>query len=185
MTANTFVAAPIENTKGWLSQYLIKLPDALRVFDARDLHLTVAFLGKISAEAQHAVIRILEQLSHPAFEISFDRLVALPNAKRMSAISLRVKDGASEAARFIETWREPIFQSVALPPETRPPLPHITIARPKRNATAREKNTILNWCNAETPPSVTIPINRVALYTWSDNRKERQFKILYEKSLQV
>jgi len=181
--ANSFVAAPIENVGYWFDNYLENRPNAVRVFHPEDLHMTIAFLGKISADQQAAVIQAMEKLAHAEFEISFHRLVALPNAKRMSALSFSVNAGFQEAVNLIETWRAPIFKSISTEVETRPALPHITIARPERRANSQERKSILGWLKTVEAPRLKIPINRVALYTWSDNRKETQFKILYETPL--
>ncbi len=59
----------------------------------------------------------------------------------------------------------------------------MTVARIHRDAGYREIEDISAWAGSRTVPQVSITIDRVALYTWADDRRERQFKIVYEKRM--
>jgi len=66
---------------------------------------------------------------------------------------------------------------------SRPAKPHVTIARPRRAATAAHRAEGLAWARAVELGSARRRLDRIALYTWSDLRTERLFKIVAERNL--
>jgi 2'-5' RNA ligase len=67
---------------------------------------------------------------------------------------------------------------------SRPAKPHVTVARPRRRATDGERAAGLAWAGALELRSVHACLDRIALYTWSEQRQHRLFKIVAERRLQ-
>jgi RNA 2',3'-cyclic 3'-phosphodiesterase len=68
--------------------------------------------------------------------------------------------------------------------DERPPRFHVTVGRPKRAPSPAERRAAIAWAKSKPPVGARIVIDRLALYTWSENRKERQFRIVRERPLQ-
>lgn len=178
---NWFVGLPVSTASGWLEQCLSQSPQTLKAFTPEDIHLTVAFFGRLPDEKHSVIIQTLTQLSAKPFSITLGKLCALPSSRHISAISFELSQGQHEAAELIGSWRTVLFEASGSRTDTRPPLPHITIGRPKRSASRKELRDLLNWAEKVTPPADEILIDRAALYTWSDDRSVRQFKVVYEQ----
>ena len=69
-------------------------------------------------------------------------------------------------------------------PARHPPRPHVTLARPQRRASDAQRARGLAWAAELALPVPTVRLDRVALYTWSDNRKERLFRMVEVRSLE-
>jgi hypothetical protein len=54
----------------------------------------------------------------------------------------------------------------------------MTLARIQRRANAHERRQALRWAQTIDLRSVTFTAPSVALYTWSDDRQERLFRIV-------
>ena len=65
----------------------------------------------------------------------------------------------------------------------RKPKAHVTLARPKRRATERERAAGLVWASELDVRAVRVRLDRVALYTWDEARDERLFRIVAERRL--
>ncbi|NTV45634.1 MAG: hypothetical protein HGB11_03730 [Chlorobiales bacterium] len=182
---NWFVGLPVRSDSGWLEKSLSKPPQTLKAFAPEDIHLTVAFFGRLSDDKVPLIIQTLKQLSARPFVITLGKLRPLPNSKRTSAVSFELSQGQDDATKLIASWRTMLFEASGSLPDIRPPLPHITIGRPKRTATRKELLALLSWAEQVVPPTDEILIDHAALYTWSDDRNARQFKIIYEQLLET
>ena len=58
-------------------------------------------------------------------------------------------------------------------------------ARPTRKASDRQRDAAVRWAASLRLPDDPVLIDRIALYTWSDDRRERLFRIVAERSLTV
>ena len=67
--------------------------------------------------------------------------------------------------------------------EKRPPKAHVTIARPGRGASEVRRQEGLKWAASLDLTPITARLDRIALYTWSEDRQERLFRIVTERSL--
>lgn len=176
MKPNWFVAFPV--TEGaWLSGLKSPIPPDLRLFLPEDLHLTVAFLGAMDPDLEQAVSVLIRSIEFDAVCIEVDRLTALPRRNRFSAISAIPSSGASSVSRLVAEWRDPLCRVAGAKPDQRRPLPHITIGRPTRKASPASRQEILDWADQVRFKNVKLKLDALALYTWSDDRKERQFKV--------
>jgi 2'-5' RNA ligase len=79
---------------------------------------------------------------------------------------------------MIAEARVPLLEAAGAPLDTRPPLPHMTIGRVQRRATASERRAALQWAGSIDLRGASFTVTSVALYTWSDDRQERLFRIV-------
>jgi len=65
----------------------------------------------------------------------------------------------------------------------RPAKPHVSLARVRGRASAESREAGLAWAGALELGAVRARLDRVALYTWSEVRRERLFHIVAERRL--
>ncbi len=181
--ANWFVAFPVPDTDGWVEQVLQSAPPELRRFHPADVHLTICFLGSLEPWQQQLLVRELATLRAEPFEITLDSLRPLPKPSFVTALSFELAQGRDLAAALIDRWRGPLAAAVGKKPDNRQPLPHITIARPSRRYGKRAQRVALQWIATVQPPPVVLRLDRVAVYTWAEDRSVRQFQIVKEHPL--
>jgi 2'-5' RNA ligase len=182
MRPNWFVGLPV-STGPWFDELLRDLPDGCRAFHPSDVHLTVAFLGSCGAELAARGWAAIADRHAEAIELELAGLRALGNPRRPSALSLTVKRGHERAAQLMGAWRELICRAAEARLDERPPLPHITVARVGRKARGHQRRAALAWAEGTAVPEATVVVDRVALYTWSDERPVRQFRIVHQRRL--
>ncbi|MEL6348055.1 MAG: hypothetical protein AAFV53_33415, partial [Myxococcota bacterium] len=68
-------------------------------------------------------------------------------------------------------------------PVERPPLPHVTVARPPRRADRDVRAAGRAWLDAQPPIDAWVRFERIALYTWNVDRRTRLFQIVAERRL--
>ena len=179
MKPNWFIALPLA-VGPWYRPLVAGAPREVRVFEPQDLHITVAFLGCCGDElARDAWARALD-LPFAPMTIRLDRLVPMGNPKRPSALSLAAAgDPGSEAvSAWIGRVRDPLCDAAHAPRERRSPKPHATVARPRRNAGFAERRAAVEWACARPPVDVCVTLDTLALYTWAEDRRARQFGIV-------
>lgn len=179
---NWFVALPVP-AEAWLQSLANTAPDEVKMFVPGDVHLTISFFGTMHPAKKLDVIQFMSGIAFDPFVISFARLRPLPTEKFPTALSFELVKGREEAAHIMEQWRDPLSDLAGAKRETRPPLPHVTIARPHRQHGAAGRRAALAWAAGVEPPAGEVPINSIALYTWSVDRHKRQFDIVYEHTI--
>jgi 2'-5' RNA ligase len=178
---NWFAGWPAHPPAGWLDALKVSAPDGLRWFHPDDLHITLCFFGPFrpAAEREAAVREHLCEIPPPPDSIRLGRLVALPNARHFSAVSCAIADGGAELAALMAAHRDRLALAAGARPESRPPLPHLTIARPVRNAPRWQLRDILRWIHSFPAGGSTLcSLGPVSLYRWAPDRSQRQFCIL-------
>lgn len=182
MKPNWFVAFPVP-AQPWLSPLLATAPASLRRFHPLDLHLTVAFLGPVSQEqAQQAWRRALEA-PPAAVEITFQALEPFGRPSAPSAFALTPGLGREALVRYLAQQRDALLAAAGRPPEGRKPRPHVTVARPGRKASPALIQEALAWLPGAPIPAQRLRLDRLALYTWSEDRRRRLFQVTQALSL--
>ena len=154
-------------------------PPRVRVFTEPDLHVTLSFLGSVQeAEAQKAWELIDRFASLRQVIGSFTEVKPLGNPRKPSALSAIVGTGRDALSEMIVEARPPLLEAAGAPPDTRSPLPHMTVARVQRRATADERRAALRWARELDASKARFTASSVALYTWSDDRQNRLFRIV-------
>jgi RNA 2',3'-cyclic 3'-phosphodiesterase len=187
--ANWFLAFPIDGAP-WF-ETLPPPPPGIRSFHPLDLHATIAFLGAVGEARALAAWAAFpwERCAELPRTVTLGEGTPLgpPGVQAYSALSALLVAGPGRAAveGFIGEARTLACTHAGSPPghDRHPPLAHVTLARPKRRASLGERAAGLTWLEALALPSraLSVRLDRVALYTWADDRKERLFTISRER----
>jgi len=171
-----FVALPVA-AGSWFER-VQELPAGVRRFHPEDLHLTVAFLGGVEADAARRAFEVAGQIRLAPLEVTLGDVVPMGNPQRPSALSGRLVVGEQLLAAAITEVRDAIFAAAGVPREQRPALPHITLARPGRTASDAERSEALRWAASLELGGPRVRLTELALYTWSEARRERLFQVV-------
>ena len=166
-----------DDADGWLARLQAEAPPDLRRFHAEDLHATVAFLGPCGEEAARAAFATATEEVTP-IPVRLGRLVPMGPPRRPSALSLELEDGREEVAALITRWRPAMWRAASAREDDRPAKPHITVLRPPRRASPAERQRALDWAARQPPVNVAVTLDRLALYTWAEDRRRRQFQVV-------
>ncbi len=182
---NWFLAFPID---GAFVLELPELPSNFRRFQPEDVHLTLAFLGgcdKVQAErALAALDQRLAREPQPPIAVTLAEVVAMGGSRRTySTLSALLDQGRAEATACLAGLRDLLTQTATGRTEKRPPKPHVSIARARGRASEADRQAGLSWAAGLQLQSVHACLDRIALYTWSETRRERLFQIVAERRL--
>ncbi len=182
---NWFFAFPID---GAFVLELPALPSNFRRFHPEDVHLTLAFLGGCGQIAAERALAALDQCLHrespPPIAISVAEVVAMGGSRRTySALSALLDVGRAEATACVAALRDLLTQTASGRTEKRPPKQHDSIARPRSRASEADREAGLSWAAALRLQDVRARLDRIALYTWSETRRERLFQMVAERRL--
>ncbi|MBL8684588.1 MAG: hypothetical protein JNK05_35765 [Myxococcales bacterium] len=169
MQPNWFIATPIAPGR-WFDRVSAP-PSGIRRFRPEDLHATVAFLGAVSEEAARAAFDALEIKLEP-LDVTLGAVVPMGNPKRYSALSALVDEGRDALEWAMSECRGRAFSAADAEPDARAPKAHITVARPNRSANDRARRAGLEWASKLALSGERVKIDRVALYTWSEERDD-------------
>jgi 2'-5' RNA ligase len=183
--ANWFLAFPLD---GAFVLGLPPLPSNFRRFHPEDVHLTLAFLGTCGEAGAERAVAALDQRLHEQpqrpFAISLGQVVPMGGSRRSySALSALLEEGHAEASACILSLRDDLMLAGAGRSEKRPPKPHVSIARPRNRASELDREAGLRWAAALQLEAVHAQLDRIALYTWSESRRERMFEIVAVRRL--
>jgi 2'-5' RNA ligase len=182
---NYFFAFPID---GSFVLKLPPLPPSFRRFHPEDVHLTLSFLGgcgEVAAErALSALDASLKGAPVATIDVSFGPVVAMGPARAYSALSALLERGREATTACIAGLRDVVSVAAIGRRERRPPKPHVTLARPRTNASEAARQAGLGWAASLDLRAVEAQLDRIALYTWSEgDRRERLFRSLAERRL--
>lgn len=182
MRPNWFVGLPVSAGR-WLEKLLEEAPSDLKRIHPDDVHLSVAFFGDVSEEAARRAWAIAEAYHHPPLAVRLSGLAPMGNPRRPTALSVMLSEGHDEVCALIAGLRGPMAKAAGAREDDRPPKPHITVARPPRKATGEARRRAVRWAERHPPLDVPLTLNDIALYTWSEERKERKFRIAERRSM--
>jgi 2'-5' RNA ligase len=179
---NWFVAFPVYFSSGllfWLREHRSAPPQRLCFFKPVDLHLTLAFLGKLEPAEVRPVLKWLEDHCDVFPDVLSARcreLLLLPGGLRCSAIALSVEDDTGMLIPGIGESRKELLRLAGKPEDSRPVLPHVTVARPRRKLSDAEKVKML--LTSGLPENLEIHLHRPVLFTRSLDRTESLFRMI-------
>ncbi|HEX4334914.1 MAG TPA: 2'-5' RNA ligase family protein [Polyangiaceae bacterium] len=182
---NWFFGFPLDGT------FVLGLPDvptSIRLYHPEDVHMTLAFLGGCGEEAARRALGVLDEklaaLRPAGFDATLGDVVPMGGSRRTySALSALLEKGRAEAVDVLTLLRDELTDAATGRRDARPPKPHVTIARPRRRATDIDRQAGLAWAERLELHAVPARIDRIALYTWTEVRRERLFQIVEERRL--
>src|SRR5712664_886512 len=132
----------------------------LKPVERENIHLTLKFLGDVSAPRLAEVKSSLQQLAFPSFTAEIKGAGAFPNLNHMTVIWVGVNEGWSQVEQIYEQV-EKLLSSLGFRKENRPFSPHITIARVR---SGKKRDEIANFLRHLSEESFgTITVDRVRL----------------------
>lgn len=190
MRPNWFVGLPVD-AEGWLAPLLATAPPGLRHMHPEDVHLTVAFFGGVDEDAALRGWAVGAAARSAPISVRLSGLAPMGNPRRPTALSVVLDQGREEAIALIASMKDDMLSAAGARSDTRAIKPHITVARPPRKASAAERKRAVAWAEDVDPVGVAVTLDRVALYTWSEDRRERkprgggrrQFRVVVERAL--
>jgi 2'-5' RNA ligase len=179
---NWFFALPLNG------DFVLNLPPppvGFRCYQPEDIHLTLAFLGGCGETAALRALAVLDaalaDASPAPFAVSLAGVVPMGSRRAYSALSALLEVGRHEVEAFISTQRDALSDAALVRREQRAPKAHVTIARPRPRATDAERRDGLAWAAGLDLRAIHGTLDRISLYTWHDDRKERLFRVVAER----
>ena len=112
-----------------------------RRVDPAGLHVTLAFLGSVSASRVEEVLAALRSVRAEPFDYGFDTLASWPGPR---VLALTQHDAPPAALRLVERlWAA--LEPLGFVPERRPHRPHVTLARKIAGPPVRQEIPPLVW----------------------------------------
>src|SRR5213594_1306566 len=139
---------------------LLSLGGDLKRVERENIHLTLKFLGIVSASNLEEVTSALAKVTFPPFSLEIKGAGAFPNLKRMNVIWVGIGDGWSQVELIFEQT-EKLLHQLGFSRETRAFSPHITVARVK---SGRKRDEIAAFLGHLVDESFgTFPVEKVRL----------------------
>lgn len=173
MSANWFIALPVA-AGPWFDA--LQPPAGVRLFGAEDLHLTVAFLGAVTERQARSAFEHAEQFPLATLGVQLGPVECLGSKRRPSAFSALLLAGRGEVEAALGETRQRMWDAAQARHDLRPPLAHVTLARPCRRATQAEVEQAARWARGLDLGGPTVQLDQIALYTWSEDRKLALFR---------
>ncbi|MBX3251117.1 MAG: hypothetical protein KF901_28330 [Myxococcales bacterium] len=183
---NFFLGVPFESDALTNALDASPPPDGVRTFAPADRHLTVAFLGPCAACDAHAAWEASLELplfAEAPLRVSLGAVVPMGNPRRPSALSALLVNGREVFEAWMALVRDPLCDAASRPRETRPPKAHLTVARPTRRASDATRRAGIAWAAALDLHHVVTTLDRLALYTWAQDREARLFDVVAERRI--
>jgi RNA 2',3'-cyclic 3'-phosphodiesterase len=181
MKPNWFVALPVP-ADTWFARVCAP-PPGVRLFHPDDLHLTVAFLGAVDEAAALSAFACAAVIPLTRTMVTLGKVVPMGNPRRPSALSAKLRQGEATVARAIGAVRDASCDAAGVHRDERPVVPHLTVARPKRSASAEERASAIRWASSLELGDAPVGISQIALYTWATERSARLFRIVTAQPL--
>lgn len=172
--ANWFVALAVPTASWW--HRVTPPPEGVRLFAPEDVHLTVAFLGPCGENAAQHAFELASRWPDTSFAAGLGDVRAMGNPRRPSALSAIVTEGAEALGDAILGVRDAMCDRAGARIDTRPPLPHVTIARPRRRAPPDQQRAAVEWARGLDLARPHVTLSRLVLYTHSEDRSVRLFR---------
>ncbi len=132
----------------------------LKPVERENIHLTLKFLGNVSAPRLGEVKSSLQQVIFSAFTAEIKGAGAFPNLNHMNVVWVGVNEGWSQVEQIYEQV-EKLLSGLGFQREHRPFSPHITIARVR---SGRKRDEVAGFLQRLTEESFgTITVDKIRL----------------------
>lgn len=164
------------------------VPDRVRGFAPEDRHVTLAFLGPCGPDRAAAAWAIARACPIAKRTVTLGSLTLLGNPRQPSAIAALLDAGRAEVEAEMAAHRGALLAAAEARPDDRPPKAHVTLARIQRKASPVQRRQAADWAAAQRPrpgPGVGAELAALALYTWSEDRRTRLFRVVARQPLET
>ncbi len=127
----------------------------LKPVERENIHLTLKFLGNVSAPRLGEVKSSLQQVIFSAFTAEIKGAGAFPNLNHMNVVWVGVNEGWSQVEQIYEQV-EKLLSGLGFRREHRPFSPHITIARVRSGGKRDEVASFLQRLTEESFGTITV-----------------------------
>lgn len=169
----TFIAIKIpDRLKKELAKVQLHLGeecDVLRFIKPDEMHITLAFLGDLSAESQKVVIALCQKvaLTIQPFIVHPTQLGAFPRINRPSVVWIGLGGETSVLARLADATEDALKQRRILPPSYRSDfVPHVSIgkvSRKERRGNLRSVRELIEQTELNLS-DIEIPVTKIVVY---------------------
>lgn len=180
IVVNWFVAWPVQIEDPWW-EAMQRPPSGIRLFHRLDLHMTAVFLGNCGETTAMLCWNAVRESPPASLVVSAAGMRPFGPSGRFSALSLTLAESdVSGAVERIRALQRDALTASGVEPESREPVPHVSIARPQRHADDITRRQALLWASRIEPPARPWRLDRLALYTWADRRDDHLFRVVDE-----
>lgn len=172
---NWFIGLPVE-AGAWYEA--LEPPPGARLLHPQDLHLTVAFLGKVGEEAARRAFALAPSWPSASLWVSLGKVVPLGHPRRFSALSATLEEGRAQVEAAMGQVRDAMADAAEAEREQRPPLAHVTLARASRTASAPQRKHILAWAASVDLHAPRVLLDRLCLYTRAERSEARAYRVV-------
>jgi len=117
----------------------------LKIVKPENIHITLRFLGDVTAEMVDKIHNEMGQVQFHPFEVNVKGVGVFPNPRHISVVWTGIREGANEL-RAIFDQLEPRLQALGFTPDSKGFSPHLTVARVRtgrnRDALAEQLRTL-------------------------------------------
>lgn len=171
-----FLALPLpSSTQFQIEELKTAFPnsDFLHFETSEKLHITIAFIGKVSEKKKDALLELFPVVNAQPFEIVLTPLLL----KSSSVIALKIKKNKQLTA--LEKQVQKSLRDNNFIVEQRQFTPHVTLARFKKNTPMDERKKIKVFVRKNLPQELfSIPVESFALYESTLTSKGSRYTII-------
>jgi len=113
-----------------MQNLLTKTGADLKLVEAKNIHITVRFLGNITTSMVEKIFEEMKRVQFTPFDVKIQGIGAFPNLRYPRVLWVGMTEGA-EQLRSIFDQLEPRLRSLGFAPDPKGFSPHLTIARVK------------------------------------------------------
>lgn len=152
-------------------------PERVRLFVPSDLHITLAFFGSVDAERARAAFSLVNPADFRAISVVPTSLSLMGHPKRGTALAADIGQGRATLIDGMSRYRDALLNKAgtALPQVDH--RPHVTVARIGRRARDPQRSAALTWARAVDLDGLVFHVDRIGLYTWAKDRRNRLFQL--------
>lgn len=115
----------------------------LKVVEPKNIHITVRFLGNVTAKTVEEIYESMKKVQFVPFDVKICGVGAFPDARYPRVVWAGMTEGA-EKLRGIFSQLEPNLRSLGFAPDPKGFSPHLTIARVRSGRNKAELASFIN-----------------------------------------
>lgn len=136
-----FALWPDQTLRWELVRLWDRLPARGRRVHPEDLHVTLVFLGDVSPERRACAEQVAEMTRGRGFDLTLDRLGSWPQSGILWCGAVQAPASLLDLVHGLQEG----LRDCAFTPESRPYVPHVTLARQARPLSAQPLSPPLIW----------------------------------------